>query len=227
MLTAIALDDERPALDVIETFAAGCADLQLAAVFVSVGAARRYLQEQSVDLVFLDINMPAQSGMAFARELPAGVQVIFTTSYSEFAVESYELPATDYLLKPFTRERFLQAVDRAAELAAAGRAPAVEPLLLRVNYGVERVTVGTVRYVEALDNYLRIHREGGKPLTVRMTMKELRAQLPKEDFVRIHRSYIVRLGAVTGYRGKSVSIGEKELPLGATYATNFRRHFGG
>lgn len=227
MLTAIALDDERPALEVLETFATALPGLELRATFTSVAAARDYLTKQPTELIFLDINMPGGSGLELARELPKETQVIFTTSYAEFALESYEVNATDYLLKPFSRDRFREAVARARELAAARR-PVPEPLLLRVNYGTERVHPTDIRYVEALDNYLRIHRGGGaKTLTVRMTMRELRALLPAGDFVRIHRSYIVRMGAVTALRSKTVYLGETALPLGGTYEARFAQWFGG
>ena len=226
MLTAIALDDERPALDILETFAAATPELELRATFTSVAAARRYLESETVDLAFLDINMPGGSGMDVARELPAATQVIFTTSYSEFALESYEVAATDYLLKPFSRARFAQALERAEELAVA-RAKVAEPLLLKVNYGTERVEPASILYVEALDNYLRIHRRGQKALLLRMTMKELRALLPGDDFVRIHRSYIVQLGAVTAVRSKTVYVGETALPLGGTYERRFLERFTG
>lgn len=241
-LAAIALDDERPALEVIDAFAGGVAALDLRATFTSIDAARAYLSEQPVDLVFLDVDMPAASGLEVARELPEATQVIFTTAYAQFAAESYELSATDYLVKPFTPSRFERAVARALErrsarraLAAGGGPAAVpEPIDFRVDYGVQRVDPRDVTYAEALDNYVRIHREGeNRPLTVRMTMRELGDVLgaatgeaePRDAFARIHRSYLVRIGAVAGVRGRQVRVDGAELPLGATYREAFREAF--
>ncbi len=218
MLSAIALDDERPALEVIEAFAALEPALDLRATFTSSVAARAALAAAPVDLIFLDIDMPAISGLDFARELPPGTQVIFTTAHREYAPESYEVAATDYLVKPFTRTRFAQAVAKVGQRAGTATPGAdEEPLNFRVGNSLERIRPGDIRYAEALDNYLRLHRSAGRPVTVRMTMGELLALLPEGRFVRIHRSYVVQVAAITGLRGSSVVVDQAVLPLGATH----------
>ncbi len=171
MLTAIALDDEIPALEIIETFAGRTDLVDLKARFYKIGAARRYLEENPVDLLFLDVHMPAMSGIEFAKSIPKDVIVIFTTSYAEYAAESYNLHAVDYLLKPFTFERFMQALEKARLLYQA-RLPAIKrqkPIVLKANYGLVNVQPEDILFIEGLDNYLKIHIQEQNLLVVRLT----------------------------------------------------------
>lgn len=222
-MTAIALDDERPALEVIEAFAERVEELDLLQTFNKVGAARRFLDENPVDLLFLDIQMPAMTGIEFSRVIPGEVIVIFTTSYTEYAVESYRLNAVDYLLKPFSFQRFQQAFAKAQELFRA-RLPVAEPLpplVLKANYGLVKVWPHDILFVEGLDNYLKIHQQGQELLVVRMTLKEMEQLLPETHFPRVHRSYIVALDKVEFVRNKVIHIGAQEIPLGGKYESRF------
>ncbi|MCB0629915.1 MAG: LytTR family DNA-binding domain-containing protein [Saprospiraceae bacterium] len=227
MLTAIALDDERPALEVIETFAGRSGILDLKATFTQTGAARRFLEEHPVDILFLDIRMPAMTGIEFTRAIPDDLMVIFTTSYTEYAVESYNLNAVDYLLKPFTYKRFIQAIEKAGELHQArhGHYTDLPPLMLKANYGMVRVWPANILYIEGLDNYLKIHREDADTLVVRMTLKEMMEKLPEQSFARVHRSFIVPFARVDFVRNKIIYIGETEIPLGGTYEADFYSQF--
>ncbi|PHN06526.1 LytR/AlgR family response regulator transcription factor [Flavilitoribacter nigricans] len=227
-LTAIALDDEMPALEVIDAFAGRLEELDLQQTFTKVGAARRFLEENPIDLVFLDIQMPAMSGIEFSRIIPAEVIVIFTTSYTEYAVESYSLNAVDYLLKPFTFQRFQQALGKAKELYQA-RLPVVDPLpplLLKANYGLVKVWPHDILLIEGLDNYLKIHLQDQDMLVVRMTLKEMAGMLPEDQFPRVHRSYIVSLEKVEFVRNKVIQIHGREIPLGGKYESHFFELFG-
>ncbi|MCB0571197.1 MAG: response regulator transcription factor [Phaeodactylibacter sp.] len=226
MLTAIALDDEIPALEIIEAFAAQTELVSLKACFFRTRDARRYLEENSVGLVFLDVNMPAMSGIEFARALPNDVIIIFTTSYTEYAVESYNLHAADYLLKPFTFERFVQALEKAKLLYQARRpAPEKQPIVLKANYGLANVWPEDILFIEALDNYLKIHLQGPQLLVVRLTLGEMLDKLPAGGFLRVHRSYIVPVDRVSFIRNKTIYIGEHEIPLGGKYEADFFRAF--
>nr|WP_310589924.1 LytTR family DNA-binding domain-containing protein [Fibrella aestuarina] len=223
-MQAIALDDERPALEVIEAFCQRLDTVQLDQTFTRLGDARTYLAQQRVDLLFLDINMPAGSGIEFVRSLQPAPLVIFTTAYSDYAVTSYELSAVDYLLKPFTFDRFRQAVDKAwqqHQRLTGPLAPEAEYVVFRVDYSLIRVALADIVFVEGLDNYLKIHFVGAKPIVVRLTMKAMIEKLPTDRFVRIHRSFIVALARVRSVRNKLIAIGDEDLPLSSTYERDF------
>ena len=171
MLSAIALDDEIPALEVIETFANRTNLIELKACFSKTGEALEFLSKHPVDLIFLDINMPAMSGIEFAKSISEEILVIFTTSYSEFAVESYTLGAVDYLLKPFAYQRFIQALEKAQKIAEYRKSKTAEPIILKANYGLVKVMPEEILFIEGLDNYLKIHIQNKKPLVIRLTAK--------------------------------------------------------
>ena len=233
MIHAIALDDELPALEIIDAFCSQIDFIDLRQTFSRTDQARAYLEKYPVDLLFLDINMPATSGIDFYRKsvrssAEQNPLVIFTTAYSEFAVESYELQAIDYLLKPFTFERFLQAVRKAADYHQlthqSGEAP--DPyLVFRVDYGLVKVAFTDILFIEGLDNYLKIHRHQQKPLVVRITLKAMLEKLPPKAFVRVHRSYIVAIQKIEAVRNRMISIGGEDIPLSSSYEDGFYAEF--
>lgn len=231
MLKAIALDDEEPALEVIDALCRQTDLVDLQAIFTRTIDAEAYLDEFAVDLLFLDINMPAQLGTDFYRLIARGRhgesrRVIFTTAHSEYAVESYALNAVDYLLKPFTLERFLQAVQKAYDQQTRQLSGPGQPFItFRVDYGMVKVMPADILFVEGLDNYLKIHLTNARPLVVRLTMKAMLDKLPGRGFLRVHRSYIIALDKVNSVRNKLICIGEEEIPLSATYETAFYTHF--
>ena len=230
MIKAIALDDERPALDVIEAFCNRIEAVTSLKTFTRTGEARLYMESNPVDLIFLDINMPKESGLEFAKTVGRQTTVIFTTAYSEFAVESYEVQAVDYLLKPFTFERFKTAVQRAQQRLQALRQTAgndteAAHVFFRVDYGLVKVDLDDILFVEGLDNYLKIHIRNARPLVVRMTMKAMLDKLPQTNFWRVHRSYIVALDKIQGVRSKIIAIGEEEIPIGSSYENDFTTRF--
>ncbi|MCF0054502.1 LytTR family DNA-binding domain-containing protein [Dyadobacter sp. CY356] len=232
MIKAVALDDERPALDVLETFCSRLESITSLKSFTRTGEARLYMESNPVDLVFLDINMPKESGLEFAKTVGRQTAVIFTTAYSEFAVESYEVQALDYLLKPFSFERFTSAVQKAQDRVQAlrqnaGNAADGEPahLFFRVDYGLVKIELSDILFIEGLDNYLKIHVRNGRPLVVRMTMKAMLDKLPQTNFLRVHRSYLVALDKIQGIRNKIIAIGDEEIPIGSSYENEFTARF--
>jgi len=232
-MKAIALDDERPALDIIEAFCLRIDAVDLVKTFTRTGEARLYLEANPIDLIFLDINMPRESGLEFFRSIAQQTLVVFTTAYSEFALESYEVEAVDYLLKPYTFDRFEKAVQRALVRwrtlrQTIGDMPeGSEPaqLFFRVDYGLVKVTVADILFVEGLDNYLKIHLREGQPLVVRLTMKAMLDKLPTASFIRVHRSYIVAFDKIQAIRNKMILLDDEEIPIGNSYEKEFFGHF--
>lgn len=230
MIRAIAIDDEPPALRVITHFSARTGLVDLLRTFTSTSEAYRFLEEEPVDLLFLDINMPALSGIEFYKNIPQSCPVIFTTAYAEYAVEGFNLSAVDYLLKPFTYDRFMQAATRADEyLRFLRQEEAARPLHLyvRADYSLHKILLSDILYIEGLDDYLRIHLDGARPVVARMTMKGLMQKLPQADFLRVHRSFIVPLARIGSVRNKVITCAGKEIPVGASYEQEFFRRFPG
>ncbi|GAB4091460.1 LytR/AlgR family response regulator transcription factor [Flaviaesturariibacter terrae] len=229
MIKAIALDDEPPALEVLASFCAQTGFIELEKTFTRPDEAARYLSAFPVDLLFLDINMPSVSGLDFKRSIDPNTLVIFTTAYSDYALEGFNLNAVDYLLKPFTPERFRQAADKARSwLSLRLQSPEVHPgfISIRVDYALVKVPLADILFIEGLDDYLKIHLEGRRPLLSRMTMKAMIEKLPAAGFIRVHRSYIVPLARVASVRNKSLLIGDTEIPIGASYEARFFEVFG-
>ncbi|MBS1615924.1 MAG: response regulator transcription factor [Bacteroidetes bacterium] len=228
MIRAIAIDDEPPALRIIERFASSSEQLQLLRTFTHPKEALKFLEREMVDLIFLDIQMPSVSGLDLYKSLPKGPMVIFTTAYSEYAVEGFELQAVDYLLKPFTRDRFEKAVEKAQntleyqqQIASGGQ----QFISIRADYSTHRISLTDIRYIEGLDDYLKIHLDNARPIVARLTMKAMVEMLPAGAFMRVHRSYIIPLKRITMVRNKSIYIGEVQIPIGGSYEEAFFKAF--
>jgi DNA-binding LytR/AlgR family response regulator len=231
MIQAIAIDDELPALQIVEAFCKRSADVvHLQKMFNKPKEALQHVLAQPVDLLFLDINMPSLTGIDFYRSIAQPPMAIFTTAYSQYAVEGFELKAVDYLLKPFTYERFRQAVDRAAEwqrLLLMQKKEAAEPLLIRADYSFVKVSPSHILYIEGLGDYIKIYVQNSRPVITRITMKNMVDMLPKNGFARIHRSYIVSLNKITRVRNKTVVVEGKDLPLSSSYEEEFMMMYTG
>lgn len=218
MLTAIAIDDEPIALNIIRTMAADIPFIQLAHTFTNAFTAIAWLQQHPVHLVFLDIRMPDISGTDVLPSLPGAPMVIFTTAYSEHAVQSFELDAIDYLLKPFSEERFLKACTKAQRLhTMAVTCPPAPPLFVKSGAEQLRIATEAILYVESQGNYIQFVLEERK-ITCRLTMAEAASLLPQTHFVRIHRSYIASIKYITRMDKNQVWIKEIPLPVGPSYA---------
>lgn len=224
-LSAIAIDDEPPALMIIGEFAARCEMVDLQKTFTKPTEAIRHLKKFPVDLVFLDIKMPSVSGLELFKEIPENTQVIFTTAHSEYAVEGFNLKAADYILKPFSFERFVQAVEKVKQMAALLRASedkGATHMLVRADYSLIKINFSDISYVEGLDDYIKIHVDAGKTVVARMTMKKVLERLPVTGFHRVHRSFIVPLQKIQSVRNKVVYLPNNvQIPLGASYEDDF------
>lgn len=249
MIKAIAIDDELLALKVIESFCTKVDFLNLEKTFHKPKEALRYLEEYPVDLLFLDINMPSMTGIELFRSITQSTMVIFTTAYSEYAVEGFNLNAIDYLLKPFTFERFLQGANKANEyfkIQQPNDAETPSYLYIRADYRLHKILLSDILFIEGLDDYLKIHIQNSKqdvarpdvarpdvarpdvarPIVARMTMKSMLEKLPKKDFMRVHRSFIIPFSRIENIRNKIISIGEEEIPIGVSYEKTFFENFG-
>ena len=195
MLKAIAIDDEPIALEVVKSLSSKIAFIELLDCFTNAFEAIDFLQKEKVDLIFLDIKMPDISGIDFLKSLSHPPMIIFTTAYSEHAVQSFELDAIDYLLKPFSLSRFLKACNKANEQLLFRNKIATalpEPSAIFIKSGYEQIKVepADILYVESSGNYMQFVLDNRK-IASRLTMSEVEALLPALDFIRIHRSYIV------------------------------------
>lgn len=228
MITAIAIDDEPPALKIIENFCARQHDISLVKTFSKPNEALKYLRKYPVDLLFLDIEMPSLSGLDFYKEMEQVSMVIFTTAYSEYAVEGFNLNAVDYLLKPFTEERFTLAVNKAKEFHAYSNQKEnthQKFIFLRVDYSLIKINIDDIILIEGLDDYLQIFLTDQRKIVPRMTMKGILSKLPKEDFVRVHRSFIVPMKRVDQVRNKTIFLNGRSIPLGQSYESDFLKTF--
>lgn len=227
MIKAIALDDELPALQVIRNFCEQTDFIDLVKTFHQPGEALKYIQQYPVDLLFLDIQMPAVSGIDFYRSLQQQTMVIFTTAYSEYAVEGFNVNAVDYLLKPFSLDRFKQAVTKARDYFKFQQQTDSQNaayLFIRVDYSLLKIDTQDIIYIEALDDYLKIHLHQQKPVIARMTMKSILEKLPS-SFVRVHRSYIIPVTRVETVRNKTIQLGGIQIPVGSNYEEDFFKVF--
>lgn len=219
-MIAIAIDDEPIALDVVKSHASKVPYIELAATFTNAFDAITFLQANKTDLIFLDIKMPDINGIDFLNSLSNPPMVVFTTAYSEHAVKSFELDAIDYLLKPFSLPRFLKACNKAQELYMLrnNATEQLQPEYLFVKDGYEqiKVVVDDILYIEASGNYTQIHLSN-KLLSTRVPLNEMLQLLNVKKFVRVHRAFIVAKGKIDKFDRTQVWIGEKSIPIGATY----------
>jgi DNA-binding LytR/AlgR family response regulator len=236
MIRAIAIDDEPPALRIITRFCEQVNFIELQQTFSRTNLALQYLTDNPVDLLFLDVNMPSMSGIDFYRtidENSAGRQpmVIFTTAYAEYAVEGFNLSAIDYLLKPFTFERFLQAANRASDYHQflTATSPAKSSFIyIRADYQLYKISLADIQYIEGLDDYLKIHLPNQRPIVTRMTMKTMLLKLdevasPEDGFLRVHRSFIVPLNRIDSIKNKALRVAGQDIPIGASYEAEVQK----
>lgn len=223
MIRAIALDDEPLALKIIESFCARVGYINLEKTFTKTADAHKHLRKQPVDLIFLDIQMPTQNGMEFYADIEQNVAVIFTTAFSEYAVEGFNVNATDYLLKPFSYDRFVQATQKVKNaLETKNQMQTTEQyLFIRADYSLNKILIADITFIEGLDDYLKIHIAGQKTIVARMTMKAILEKLPASEFVRVHRSFIIPVSKIEKVRNKIIHIADEEIPISASYEAAF------
>ena len=241
MIRCIAIDDEPLALRQIKSYIERLPQLQLCALCSSAYQAQEVLNSESIDLIFADINMPDMSGIDFVRGLQSPPMVIFTTAYSEYAIEGFRLDAVDYLLKPFSFADFERAVKKAislfelkqlrdsqqgtAETTPAAETESGEYISIKADYKVSLVRYSDIIYIESVGEYVRLHLTNASPITTLFRLKNMETALPSDRFMRVHRSYIVNLEHITGYaRGRVYLDNEEYVPISGNYRDTFREY---
>lgn len=220
-IRCIAIDDEPLALELIQYYVSLHSDLQLLATFEDALQARQYLQTHEVDLLFADINMPDINGLQLVESLSKRPIVVFTTAYKKFAYEGFELQAIDYLLKPIGPERFATAIQKVKDaflLQQQKQTQAEKPsIYVRSDYKMLRIVLDHIQYIEGLEDYIRIHVDGSRPVLTLMSLKAMEETLPADLFIRIHRSYIIPIKRIVTIQAKEIQLPGISLPIGKKY----------
>jgi DNA-binding LytR/AlgR family response regulator len=221
-VNCIIIDDEPWALDLLEDFIQKVPYLNLVARCEGPVAAFPYFEKEEIDLVLLDIRMPDLSGTQFLKTLNKKPAVIFVTAHNEFAVEGFELDAIDYLLKPVPFDRFMAAVNKAYEYISLRKSKNVlkkdDFLFIKTSHKIQKIFYSDILYLEGLKDYTKIHLiDSKKPFITLQSLKYFENRLPQDDFIRIHRSYIISLRKVDTVSRKAVLLGETELPCSEHY----------
>jgi len=226
-ITCLAVDDEPPALDVLKQYILSVHNLELAGICADAVEALNFLREQRIDLLFLDIQMPNLLGTDLIRTLKNPPKVIFTTAYRKFAVEGFELDAVDYLLKPISFERFLKAVNKVMQTTLKivdnnevnfGQQNNSQNafITLRADRKNLKIPLGDILYVESLKDYIKVV-TATKNIITKQSISSIEELLPKNNFVRIHRSFIVAINKIESFTQELIQIGKYELPVSRSY----------
>jgi two-component system LytT family response regulator len=240
MVKCIAIDDEPLALRQITSYIDRTDQLELVAACRSAEEALKVVENEHVDLIFVDINMPDMNGLEFVRRLASNYFIVFTTAHSEFALEGFKLNAIDYLLKPFSYEEFMKASQKAISLtdlvercraaeSAVAQNEAEEAdhgyLSVKADYKTQLVKISDIIYLESAGEYVRLHVDGGQTITTLFRLKNMETSLPANLFLRVHRSYIVNLKRISSYTKGRIFIDNGEyIPLGENYKERFLEH---
>lgn len=224
MIKAIAIDDEVLALKIIETFASKIEDLNLEKTFNKQSDAEKYLRKFPVDLIFMDIQMPNRNGLDFYKTLSQDTKVIFTTAFSEYAVDAFDVNAVDYLVKPFSFDRFQKAIEKIRQMSNSELQ--TQHLLIRADYKLHKIDFEDIKLIEGLDDYIQIHLKNAYKITARSSMKNILAKLPEKEFIRVHRSYILPIKAIKGIVNKNIHLEDFIIPVGETYKDDLKKIIG-
>lgn len=236
MLNCIAVDDENLALDLIEDNIHKVPFLNLVKRCKNPFEAMEVLQNQEIDLIFLDIQMPGITGLQFLQTLTNSPMVIFVTAYKQYALEGFNLNVIDYLLKPIDFERFLKAVNKAAELHSLKHKTLVNEIstegktsaiFVNADYSLVKIRTDEITFVEGLKDYVKINLNSStKPIVTRMTMKAIEEKLPSSEFFRVHKSFIVSLDKIESIRSLKIKIGNAQIPVSESYSEEFFKLIG-
>lgn len=229
-MRCIAIDDEPLALAQITSYIRKTPFLELSAACPNALEALEFLSAHPVDLLFVDINMPDLNGLDFVRSLSGKPLVIFTTAYSEYAIEGFRVDATDYLLKPIGYPDFLRSAEKAYRqfrlLSASDNAiPDSGYLFVKSEYKTVRITIDAITHIESRSEYLRIYMAGEPPVMTLGSMKSIEEKLPSGKFMRVHRSYIINLDRISAVERNQITIGkDMRIPVGEQYKEDFRKY---
>ena len=231
-LNCIIIDDEPLVADLLASYAKKTLFLNLIGVFNSAVEGIKVIRENRVDLIFLDIQMPELSGLEFARILPKETKIIFTTAFSQYAVDGYKANAIDYLMKPVSYDDFLAGANRALEwfrsIRQSENASDDRFIFVKSEYKLVKIMFDDILYIEGLKDYVKIYlTDGREPVMSLMNMKKIEESLPRPEFMRIHRSYIVHMKKIEGIDRFRVVIGDAVLPISDSYKTTIQDYLDG
>jgi len=232
LIKCIIIEDERLAQDVIKSHLEKSARFQLFGTYRNAPEAREAIEKEMIDLIFLDIQLPGMTGLNFLRSIKNPPLVVFTTSYPEYALESYEFNVIDYLLKPISYERFSKTVDKIVEgnlfkgNDSISKSSPREFIFIRSNGKFIRINFSDIVYIEGMKDYLKIHCAAQEIIT-HQTMGDMEHILPGVQFIRIHKSYIISLARVKTVFGNTVELGKTLLPIGLNYKERIMRLIAG
>jgi DNA-binding LytR/AlgR family response regulator len=231
MITTIAIDDEPLALQLVSGYIAKTPGLNLLAGFDNPVDAAEFLAETSVDLIFVDIQMPDLNGIEFTRLMEKGPKVIFTTAFEKYALDGYKLEIVDYLLKPFSYEEFLIAVQKVRKLLRLEQRAAIkvdansEFLFLKSDYKIKRINFNDILYIEGLKDYVKVYTQNTPKLLLSLTsLKLLESKLPANKFMRVHRSFIVNLEKIDTIERSRIVFGKEYIPVSDQYKDKFQEY---
>ena len=214
-MKAIIVDDEPKAIELLKSYLTHFNSIELVATFRNGLKAFEYVSKEPVDLILLDINMPHISGISLSKMLPEKIKVIFTTAYSEYAVESYEIQAVDYLVKPISLERFTKSISRVLSLKTTIIKKENEVVFVKSGFETFKLDKAAILYLEKEGNYMNYHCRNQSVLA-RETIQEAFEKLP-DNFIQTHKSFIVNLENVTSFTNNELTIGKEKIPLSETY----------
>ena len=227
-INCIIVDDEPTAREILQLYVSKIPDLQLMGVCKNAIEAIDALQSHAVDLIFLDIKMPDISGISLAETIRNKAKIIFTTAYREYAMDGFDLQAVDYLLKPISLERFVQAIQKYRQESAVKLPPTQvsdeDFFFVRSDRKMVRIPLNEIKYIESLSDYVKIHLNKEIILT-REPIFTIEEKLSSKKFLRIHRSFIVALSQISSYTKEGVELGEKYLPISRTYRKSVLERF--
>lgn len=231
ILHCIVVDDEPIARDIVIGYISQIPYLKLVGSCKDAFEALEIMKEKNIDLLFLDINMPNLSGTSMLRTLKTTPDVIITTAYSEYALEGFELSVTDYLLKPFSFERFVQATEKVIKkkcepkILSNNTSEIEKYIFVKSDKKQIKIDLKEIMFIESYGNYVNIYISNEK-VTTKQTLTDFEKQLPLNTFIRIHKSYIVAYSHIRYIEGNHVSVGEKQLPIGKVFRDNLLKMFG-
>jgi len=234
-MNCIIVDDEPLARQEMQALIADVSDLEILGTFPNALTAINFLKTNSVDLIFLDIEMPMVSGLEFAAQLPKELLVIFTTAYPKYALESYELDAIDYLLKPIVKSRLEKAIDKAKlykgllsddTIKNTLEANTGDFLLIKADRRFYKINFLDIRFIEGLKDYVVIY-VGNQKLITAMNLKTIHQKIPQHLFLRVSKSYVININLVDSFDHHNIYLGETEIPLGDVYKKDFFRLYSG
>nr|WP_299343777.1 LytTR family DNA-binding domain-containing protein [Allomuricauda sp.] len=242
MIKCIIIDDEPLAIGVLKSYCEDLGEIHVVGTFTNPFEATTLISRERIDLVFLDIEMPQINGIDFIKSIDHKPHFVFTTAYPQYAIQGFDLNAVDYLVKPIPFVRFIKAVNRVKKLMelnsfsarsidnvspSSGQAgQATNFLFVKSDYESVKITMDEIKYIQGLKDYLKIHTLQAKPILTLMSFKEIQTKLPPEQFVRVHKSFVVNIGRIMSIQRSKIIIDDIRIPIGDSFKESFFQRLG-